>query len=50
MCAMWGRVYCRKALCWLWYAIVHDSGDIVVYVFVSINVSFCVSSGLCWKG
>jgi IS1 family transposase len=27
------RVYCKKTPCWLWHAIDHDAGDIVVYVF-----------------
>jgi insertion element IS1 protein InsB len=30
---MWGRVYCKKAPCWLWHAINHDTGEIIVYVF-----------------
>jgi IS1 family transposase len=30
---MWGRVYCKKTPCWLWHAINHDNGEIVVYVF-----------------
>ncbi|MDR0460133.1 MAG: hypothetical protein LBH62_01655 [Nitrososphaerota archaeon] len=30
---LWGRVCCKKTLCWLWYAINHDSGGIVVCVF-----------------
>ena len=30
---MWGRVYCKKTPCWLWHAIHHDTGEIVAYVF-----------------
>ena len=30
---MWGRVMCKKTLCWLWHAINHGTGEIIVYVF-----------------
>jgi insertion element IS1 protein InsB len=30
---MWSRVYCKKTPCWLWHAINHDTGEIIVYVF-----------------
>lgn len=29
---MWGRVQSKKTPCWLWHAIDHKTGDVVVYV------------------
>jgi len=30
---MWGRVYCKKTLCWLWHVINCNMGEVIVYVF-----------------
>ena len=32
---MWGRVYSKETPCWLWHAINHENGDLIVYVLGS---------------
>jgi hypothetical protein len=44
---MWGRVYCKKSLCWLWHAVNYDKGDIVAYVFGTRKSEVLKSSGSC---
>jgi len=44
---MWGRVMCKKTSCWLWYAINHDTGEIIVYVFGTRRMGCCKSFWFC---